>query len=561
MRFKGIQWKLIYTIVVVIGFLFLFWRAKYGFCFNDEPFCVTLGQRLANGDALIVNEWHGTQLFSGIMLPFYKLYRIFSDSNEGILLFLRYTYCLLWWGTCFVISLLISKNYLQSVCVFLYLVLFSPLDYMTISYTSVGLMCALGISCYTYLYITEKIKESGISIIIFSALWVGLALSSPFMVFVYVIMLGIGILNSVSKNQNKYHKYFEVYKKAFWILFCIAVCYIVLFVLMRTSLVSIIKSVPYIFSDPEHTNINLFQSIKVAFKAVCWWSNNHRLILLLSIIAFCARKYIIKVFIFALSCVFYLYELYLYLQMNFMQFNGQMISIVLLGIVAYLLTVHKNAELFVSFYGMSVLYTVCNGMASNTGAIAVGMTTVVAGAAAVVFILELGEQIYNYYNVLKGVKVLATLCICIVLVSQIGSEVYTRLHRQYWDAPFSELNTTIKNGSAKGLVTTQERALKYEEIYRNLDFLLNQYGIDEGSFLSFTSAPYIYLDADLEFATFSAWSFGYGDKLVERLLSYQEINPDDKPEMIFCYSEEDILPIVDGYRKYEFNKSYLFVIE
>lgn len=48
--------------------------------------------------------------------------------------------------------------------------------------------------------------------------------------------------------------------------------------------------------------------------------------------------------------------------------------------------------------------------------------------------------------------------------------------------------------------------------------------------------------------------------LDERLLEYWTVNPDKLPDIIFCGSEEDILPFIDdGYRCISYNGAYLFV--
>lgn len=101
--YKNNIYKLCTGIIFIFSFIFLIWRTKYGFCFNDEPFCITLGQRLFNGDSLIVDEWHGVQNFGAVILPFYALFQLFSVSNDGIILTFRYIYCLLWFATCFAV--------------------------------------------------------------------------------------------------------------------------------------------------------------------------------------------------------------------------------------------------------------------------------------------------------------------------------------------------------------------------------------------------------------------------------------------------------------------------
>ena len=59
--------NIIFVMTIILGFIFLIWRAPFGYCFNNEPFIVTLGQRLSNGDSLIFDEWHMAQTFSPVM--------------------------------------------------------------------------------------------------------------------------------------------------------------------------------------------------------------------------------------------------------------------------------------------------------------------------------------------------------------------------------------------------------------------------------------------------------------------------------------------------------------
>ena len=150
MNTKNKRFSYLVYATFLISLCFLFIRAPYGWCFNDEPFIITLAQRLYNGDHLILDEWHPAQVFGPVLLPFYWVFRLFSADNTGILLTFRYIYCVLWWGTCLVVFYVVNKHTnsaLTALCAFVYLILFSPLDNMTLSYTSIGLMCCLLLSC------------------------------------------------------------------------------------------------------------------------------------------------------------------------------------------------------------------------------------------------------------------------------------------------------------------------------------------------------------------------------------------------------------------------------
>ena len=67
--------KIIFGIsLFLISFILLGLRAMFGYSFNDEPFIMSLAQRLSFGDNLFIDEWHVTQNFGVILLPIYKLY-------------------------------------------------------------------------------------------------------------------------------------------------------------------------------------------------------------------------------------------------------------------------------------------------------------------------------------------------------------------------------------------------------------------------------------------------------------------------------------------------------
>ena len=215
-------------ILILMGGVFLLIRAPYGYCYNDEPFIVTLGQRMSYGDSLIVNEWHLTQLISPVLMLFYKFYHLLFPSNEGILLFFRYIYCILWFSTCCFVYKTIRNECRYSIVVFLYLVLFAPFDYMTLSYKSFGLISGLLLSALVYSS-TKKKKTDAITVVLLSVLISLFALSCPYM-GVIAIIVGVGLLlyNRLSCNLGQYiirnNK-------------CILLCFVITFILALFYLV------------------------------------------------------------------------------------------------------------------------------------------------------------------------------------------------------------------------------------------------------------------------------------------------------------------------------------
>ena len=82
---------------VLAGFVFcmliLGWRCFYSVNYADEPYCISSVWRFYKGDALLAEDWFpAQQLISWILAPLYWLFRLFSDTNDGIMLASRLAY-------------------------------------------------------------------------------------------------------------------------------------------------------------------------------------------------------------------------------------------------------------------------------------------------------------------------------------------------------------------------------------------------------------------------------------------------------------------------------------
>jgi len=551
---------------LLAGLLFLIWRAQYGFCFNDEPFCVTLAQRMFQGDALIADEWHGVQNFGPVLLPFYALFRLFSPTNEGILLFLRYVYCVLWWSVCTGVFWVLRRRFRGAVFTFFYLVLFSPLDYMSMSYTSLGLMAVLLICCVLLGIPAEKERFGWGNVLVFSFLWVVLTLCSPFMAVGYVLLLLGALAGALFEKKRRSDSFFcrNLFQLGAKSVFPVAVCavvYLAVFVFSRAELGRVLENFPYIFADPEHNAVSVVEAVLdlpyYIFKQFPVFIAVSALVFACGMVFPCKRY---RIWLFGLCAALFFYGQAVYLRDIWGELNLQMLYVAILGAVAFALLEKKPYKLFIIFYGAGFGYAFFNNLTSNTQMMAISMSLSVAGAGGMVCIWALLREFLAQYHGRKVVQSVAFVLLIGVLTVQLSCELYTRLHRTYWDGALPELTQTISCGAARGLKTTAENAQAYQTQYQNLTWLLAQTETEGKRFLSCTSAPYLYLDADLEFAAFSAWSFGYDGWLDERILAYQQVNPERMPDLIYCDAEEDILPaVVEGYACICHDGAYLFV--
>lgn len=539
--------KIIDAAVIFSSLCFLMWRARYGWCFEDEPFLVSLAQRLWYGQSLITDEWHVSQFTGVLILPFYSLFRLFSSGNTGVLLAFRYTYCVLWFAVCLCVYRVLNRKNNGAILAYVYLVLFSPLDYMTLSYTSFGLMSALLICCLYYRHFEIKPFKAVPLGILSSLLWCVLVLSCPYMAIGYVLLFVATVLNAAKKRRRG-----ETYDRTFYSarlvdLAVTALCAALVvysFMLRGNSLEDILYGIEQISGDPQHFPKDIsgrFSKIVYASRILLRFSFIVSLVLLC--LAPTLRKHrIVKLCVFALAALAYAASASNYFFVwRIDALNGQGIAVVLLGLVAYVYLSEKPRGLFRWFVPFSFFYGLCSVLSSNTSWKALYSALTIAGTVGLLFIVALGRELRHELNeekhLLRALPALITVC---VMLTQFTCSLSTRLTRQYLDYWLYELTETVDVGAAKGLVVHPDTKKEYEEKYQTLRHLLDEADADDtDSFMTPDFYPILYLDAELSTASFSSWNYGYFDRLSERLSQYYDPSPDKKPTIIFSMTDTD----------------------
>ncbi len=254
-------------ILFVLAFIVLCYRARGGYFYDDEPFLITLAQRLYNGDRLIFDEWHVSQSVAPLLLPFFSLYVRLAGSTEGIILAFRFVYCLMWIAVCYAVcktlirettALNMGKHGRVSVIwATLYLLLFSPLDYMTLSYTSIGLSSAFAILCL-FLANTPVFrinpKVAGVLLAVLACMQV---VCCPYMgltVIAGTIAVWIIILKQKEKTQKAVKTcllWFTCSVPVLFVLYCLC------FILPGKDISLLIPCLRAILQDPQHPRTSL----------------------------------------------------------------------------------------------------------------------------------------------------------------------------------------------------------------------------------------------------------------------------------------------------------------
>ena len=525
-------------VFLVIGFIFLLIRAKYGYSFYDEPHILSLGMRLYNGDLLYINEWYLTQNFSIILAPLYAIFHLFSESNDGILLTFRYLYCIFWYITCLFVFFTFKNNNRKAAAItFLFLILFSPLDQMTISYTSISLMCALSLACLSYIKITKNSLSDNLFSVLFSLLFVFLVFSYPNMAIIYIVLFLVAfIYHTIYHNKPAYQKsYFNIMIKSFIILLILIFIYFAVFIFVKDfSLSRIIQCLEVSFSFRKPRSFVLF----AFFVEIL--SNSPLSSLLCAFVLFyylIKKEYSnkLKTIIVVLSMLSLIVDLIYILSNDFYNFNANLVDFSLISFVLFAINDKRDWKMFFCFNIFGLLYSFGCYMASDTDIMAISTGLVVCGAPAVVYITNFINESQSTND--NRNNNITKLCLVLIVFVQLASQLSIRIIRTYWDEPIWKLNSTIQYGAAKGLITSNFNKEYYENNYLHLTSLLSkiQHKKEDG-FLSLSFYPVNYLDANMNISSYSTWtcSFDYDSNFISSIeKKYYEINSNKIPDIIY----------------------------
>ena len=514
--------KMVSVGVLVIAALFMLNRAKYGYIYNDEPFILTLSHRLIKGDAFLYDEWQPTQLTGFLNYPWMILFTATHNNTDGMILFFRYIYVVLNFTSLLFVYLRLSnysKKPLITGAACLYLLLFSSMDILTVSYNFYSLT---GLLLFITLCITGK---SNIEYLFAGIFFSVATLASPYLAIVFVLYYLIFSLNHFVLKKDISKNLIDITKMVlFGVILSVAV-FICFLYGTGGNISKMLNTVSYIFTDVEYPSQSIFQLI---YGYLYTWVNKFRtfgfmfaVFVMLSLIDKKRKTLWLEAHIIAFVILTpRMIHIFLY------QFNYLIMQIGLLGFHALIIDEQRNnsyslmaiAGVIFSFilYATSDLkqYAIANGM-------------VLAGFASF-FLID--DYLQKYEN---NTILIKTLCILLVF-AQIGTEVYERMTKYYLDNNINDNLYLIEKSVAKGLYVDQEQYDTYMSVYNDINVNIPH----AAKLLVLSQKPWIYLANDSDYCTYSAWMTSSKEFRINRLKEYYTLHQDKYPNYIYVLDED-----------------------
>lgn len=514
--------KMVAVVVLVIAALFMLNRAKYGYIYNDEPFILTLSHRLIKGDVFLYDEWQPTQLTGFLNYPWMILFTATHNNTDGMILFFRYVYVILNFVSLLFVYLRLSnysKKPLITGAACLYLLLFSSMDILTVSYNFYSLT---GLLLFITLCITGK---SNIEYLFAGIFFSVATLASPYLAIVFVLYYLIFSLNHFVLKKDISKNLIDITKMVlFGVILSVAI-FICFLYGTGGNISKMLNTVSYIFTDVEYPSQSIFQLI---YGYLYTWVNKFRtfgfmfvVFVMLSLIDKKHKTLWLEAHIIAFVILTpRMIHIFLY------QFNYLIMQIGLLGFHALIIDEQRNnsysliaiAGVIFSFilYATSDLkqYAIANGM-------------VLAGFASF-FLID--DYLQKYEN---NTILIKTLCILLVF-AQIGTEVYERMTKYYLDNNINDNLYLIEESVAKGLYVDQEQYDTYMSVYNDININIPH----DAKLLVLSQKPWIYLANDSDYCTYSAWMTSSKEFRINRLKEYYTLHQDKYPNYIYVLDED-----------------------
>lgn len=528
---QSMKKEYIYWLPIIPILLFLLWKSKFGYGGSDEPFYLTIAHRLLKGDGLIVEEWNLSQLSGALLYPFMKFYQGIHTGTDGILLHFRYVYCFVQMLIGISLIGLLRKRGLAGYAAAYFFILFTPYNMMALSYNTMG--SALIVLTGILMAMNHERKKGRI---VFSGFLFALAvLCTPHLILVYAGFTILLILETLAAFFLK-RKLETFFSKKDWLFFSIG-CFLAavilgVFILSRATISEIIKAIPYLLQDSDHSSIGIKRAIKtyVLQNWIYFKFYMGAQLLLLVMVVFDKQRFSHSgwyLMVSGFSCVIQVGYLATQIENTY---NFILYPLAWVGFLAYVLTKQKQNRLFLWAYVFGMAYTFCLNFASNQGMYAISMGMVLVDMCSILF---LGTVIKEQLHERDKAQQVAKIALISMMVFQFSIMIYAKTVHVFWEPPVNTLQYKISQGPLKGILTTKEHAMEYEQLLLDLSYLKE---MEPGNVLIIDFQTWGYLYLDMPYGTFSAWSGGESEHLKYRLQDYYQLQPEKTPDYIYLPS-------------------------
>ena len=523
---------LIFGIIFLSCLAVFLWRCFFSINYYDEPYGIAAIWRFFKGGAILAEDWHPSQqLTAWVLYPVYWFWYTVLGGNDGIMLGFRITY-VVFQGiiACYCYYRLRKYNYFGAAAALLFM--FSTHNNMTtLNYNTIGIGCMMVL--VTTLFTEENYQRT--TLFLCGVLAAVIVLAQPFTIFIFLLWgLAVGI-SSIFKRKESLPQLLRIdhfiyigLGAAFVLMLFLAVIF------SRASGKELLTGIYFNLNDPEHRMDISYKVLKYFERFYRYYKYQIVFIFVSILIGFFKKGRISDILRSACWCfstgILIYYLIYHGWISDYVPIDFLSVPMAFYGISVFALGRKKDWKLFFCWILPALMYSFCVQLATDTGILAVSAATIIASAGGIILVCQafFTERAYlpmTFEKCIMGILVA-------VFLLQAGLLIRQRIIFTWWSAPVQECTEIVTQGPAKGIRTSVEDLVWYENALKEIDSLELT---ESDRLLIFEHASWLYLYADVPVATYSFWSVGEENFLDE----YYEVFPDKYPTVIYTSDVED----------------------
>lgn len=560
---------IIAAVLFIVLFSYLFIVSAFGMSSMDESCYYTFAERQLQGDRLLIDDWHVSQLSSMMHLFPYWIYTTLVGSTEGLILFMRRLFLavdlVLYW---FLYSRFRNHGVWGLIPVGLFCG-FLPMGIFALNYYTMALQGLAVICCLLFCGRTNK---SWYTLVFTGVVMACTVLAEPLLAALYLFWCVLLLIRIISKKKGKARlsAYGFILDGRTWLLTSAGILLTAIgffaYLFSRSPLSEIIKGLPELFTDHEYAfqgeGSKLLDPGKI-MEAVKFYGIIPVLIppvICLLILSFRKKtgfgRWKKTLFYLNGICLIgaYAFASYLLIRYKYLfqartvvpptvyyyYFNG--FPSLCFGLNCYLLCNKKDRRLF-CFWAVGFAASLMIDFSSE---LVLGMGAIVAMFEAVPAFRtawnELssgsGAETENDEKQARGPKrfrlqnAVAMICVCAILGWN-GYGLYASGFFHVSEQMANEIGDTamtaaLSRGPLKGVRTIPRISGIYDAFLTDLDGIKEK---NNGPIYIAALIPYLYLYAELPFGTYSSW-YVLSDSQT-RQVRYWELHPERRPAFIY----------------------------
>ena len=531
----------VFFLLLTLAAAFFCWRCRYGFANWDESFYLTVPRRLVQGDRLLIDEWHGTQLSAVALYLPVLLFEKLTGGMDGIYLAFRYLCVAAQALTAAAVYLRLRRYHRTGAAVgALALAVYTPFGINALSYNSMGVL----FMALTGALLVPAERDSRAVYVLAGLCFAGAVLCCPFLVLVY-LLYAAAVAVLLRKKRDALP---ALTPRAFGLFTLGAAIHAVYFFavgLAGADLSGLPEALRGILSDPSHQEQRtmLFTLLRMAGEyplRIVWFCRRGgvclALIVLLAIAARLDKRrsehagaYFLAgaVLTVAAEVVFLAVTRYI----NFVMYAVNVFALLCFALAPRTVQSDTLRRLGYLWWLPGLLYSWLAMASSNQTVYAAFSAAASTVPCSAVVIWLTAREIFPKRAPSARC---AAAALAVLAALQVGGTAFLRYWNVFWDTDIRYQTETIVSGTHRGLVVEPYRVGQFAASEKVMQELERRAA--GGPALPLTEETWMFM-GDYRSGAYSAWLSGVTDTTLDRLEAYYALNPEKLPAAAWTASE------------------------